>query len=290
MSAPLVSVIVPCYNQGKYLPEALDSVLAQSYTHWECIIINDGSTDETESVAKAYCAKDQRFRYLCQENQGVVAAKNYAILQSQGKYILPLDGDDLLDKSFLEKATAILDHDVEMKIVCCRVKFFGDKDEEMKLGEFTFSDLLLNNYLVNTSLFRRDDCNRVGGYKSEMVRGLEDWELWLSILENGGKVHRIDEVLFYYRIHGQSRNSISQEVFSELHYTVAHIHSRALYNEYKVLYNEYKKCYLAYMQIKRSRSYKLAHACQLLANKYLPVLKFWKKHNVGEVYGFSHHP
>lgn len=92
-SKPIVSIIVPCYNQGHLLCDALDSVLMQTYIDWECIIVNDGSTDNTESVALAYCEKDARFMYFYQDNQGVIASRNNAIRKSNGRYILPLDGE-----------------------------------------------------------------------------------------------------------------------------------------------------------------------------------------------------
>ena len=265
----IVTVIVPCYNQGQYLSEALDSVLAQTYTQWECIIINDGSTDNTEEIAKAYCGKDQRFQYLYQENQGVVAAKNNAIRHSHGQYILPLDGDDLLGNSFLEEAVAILDTDEEIKIAACRVGYFGDVQGEMKLGDFTLSDLLIRNYMVNTSMFRRDDFDHVGGYKREMARGLEDWELWLSILENGGKVYRIDKILFYYRIHENSRNAIPYEKHSRLKETIIKIHSQLLYNEFIKLYQMYR-------YVNTSKTYRLAKRIQMIANAF-HAIAFWKK-------------
>ena len=92
---PKVSVIVPCYNQGEYLADALESVLYQTFTDWECIIVNDGSSDNTEEVANKFCELDKRFKYISQTNQGVSAARNNGIKASSGTYILPLDGDDV---------------------------------------------------------------------------------------------------------------------------------------------------------------------------------------------------
>ena len=89
MKKGLVSVIIPCYNQGCYLSEALDSVMRQTYPNWECIIINDGSKDQTDAVAKEYCQKDSRIRYISQENSGVIAARNRAVSESSGEFILP---------------------------------------------------------------------------------------------------------------------------------------------------------------------------------------------------------
>ena len=96
-----VSVIVPVYNQGEFLSEALESVLQQTYPNWECIIVNDGSTDNSGEVAKGYVNKDDRFKYLYQDNSGVAAARNNGIRHSDGFYILPLDSDNVLCPTYL---------------------------------------------------------------------------------------------------------------------------------------------------------------------------------------------
>src|SRR5687768_10004937 len=92
---PLVSIIVPCFNQAEFLNETLQSVLSQTISDWECIIINDGSKDNSEEIALPWVDKDKRFKYLKQENRGVCAARNKGISEANGKYILPLDGDNL---------------------------------------------------------------------------------------------------------------------------------------------------------------------------------------------------
>lgn len=101
---PLVSIIVPCYNQGQYLGEALDCVLAQTYSNWEVIIVDDGSTDNSAEVAKAYIAKDSRIHYFHQSNAGPSAARNYGVRESKGEHIQFLDGDDKLSARCFELA------------------------------------------------------------------------------------------------------------------------------------------------------------------------------------------
>jgi glycosyltransferase involved in cell wall biosynthesis len=105
----LVSIIVPCYNYGYFLPETLDSILAQSYTKWECIIVDDGSTDNTKDVATTYLITDQRFRYIYQNNRGLSAARNTGIKLSKGSYIQFLDADDLLQEKKLESQICFLE-------------------------------------------------------------------------------------------------------------------------------------------------------------------------------------
>lgn len=215
-SKPIVSIIVPCYNQGHLLCDALDSVLMQTYIDWECIIVNDGSTDNTESVALAYCEKDARFMYFYQENQGVIASRNNAIRKSNGRYILPLDGDDKIAPTYLEKAVPIVSDNPKVSIVYSLVEQFGEKEGLYFLPEFDLNKMLLDNCIVVTALFRRSDYNNTKGYNPNMENGLEDWDFWLSILELGGTAYRIDEVLFYYRIQNSSRNRSLNPVVDKL--------------------------------------------------------------------------
>ncbi|HEU4496898.1 MAG TPA: glycosyltransferase family 2 protein, partial [Flavobacterium sp.] len=97
-----MSIIVPCFNQSQYLGEALQSVSEQTYTDWECIIVNDGSPDDTEEVSKEWCEKDARFKYLYKENGGLSSARNAGIAVAGGEYILPLDADDKIAPEYAE--------------------------------------------------------------------------------------------------------------------------------------------------------------------------------------------
>ncbi len=129
-SAPLVSIIITCYNQGQYLHDALNSVLMQSYTKWECIIVNDGSFDNTQEVALRWCAKDVRFAYLFQENRGVAEARNLAITKSTGKYIQFLDADDVLVRDKLSYQVSILESDNQIGIIYGSSRYFFDQKME----------------------------------------------------------------------------------------------------------------------------------------------------------------
>ncbi|MBR4388620.1 MAG: glycosyltransferase family 2 protein [Prevotella sp.] len=249
MSKPIVSVIVTCYNKAQYLPDALESLLAQTFNNWECIIVNDGSIDNTEDVALDYVARDKRFIYLSQENQGVVVARNNGVLKSQGEFILPLDGDDKIEKTFLEKSVEAIRKDSKIKIVCCRVDYFGEVQGEKVLRPFSLSNMLIGNCMVNTSLFRREDFDRVGGYNPNMNIGWEDWDFWLSILEDGGEVYKINEVLFYYRKLTKSRNNSFEEKKKEVRILL-------LSNHIELLDREYHDLFYKYNGIVESRLYK----------------------------------
>ena len=202
---PLVSVIVPCYKQAEFLPEALSCVLAQTCPDWECIIINDGSPDNTEAVAQSWLAKDARFKYLQQENQGPSAARNNAIRHSSGKYILPLDADDRVGAGYLSDAVAALEQDAELTLVYSRVSFCGEKHGEWELPDYSPSELLVRNMIFNSAIFRRADFDRVGGYDESFREGHEDWEFWISLLCPDGKVLKLPEIYYFYRVRDCSR-------------------------------------------------------------------------------------
>jgi len=203
----LVSIIVPCYNQALYLNECLQSVLNQSYTNWECIIINDGSEDETTSIATSWCEKDNRFIYIEQENKGVSIARNNAITKSKGTYILPLDADDYISKNYLEFCTKEIEKNKNIELVYGNCIKFGEEQGEWNLPSYSYERLLQYNMIFCTSLFKRSSFDKVGGYDEKMVNGLEDWEFWIRLLKHRGEVVNIKECDFYYRIKEVSRNT-----------------------------------------------------------------------------------
>ena len=201
---PKISVIVPCYNQGEFLSETLDSVLLQTYTNWECIIINDGSSDNTAEIANIYCKKDPRFIYIYQENSGLCIARNKGINACNGEFILPLDSDDKIAPQYLEYGIKEFENNPNLKIVYCRAELFGISKGEWLLPNFSMERMLGRNCIFCSAIFKKEDFLRVGGYNSNMKYGFEDWDFWLSILETDKDVFQIDKILFYYRIRKKS--------------------------------------------------------------------------------------
>nr|MBA3248444.1 glycosyltransferase family 2 protein [Pyrinomonadaceae bacterium] len=194
---PVVSVIVPCYNQGHLVDEAVDSVLAQTFSDFEIIIVNDGSTDEaTNRILQAY--DKPKTTVLHTHNCGLGGARNNGIRAAQGKYILPLDADDRIGSAYLEKAVEALDARPNVGIVYCEAEFFGERAERWNLPEPQFPDILLWNVIFCSAFFRKKDWEASGGYRTN-VPAWEDHDFWLSIVELGREVYRIPETLFYYR-------------------------------------------------------------------------------------------
>ncbi|MBD8348147.1 glycosyltransferase family 2 protein [Dysgonomonas sp. HGC4] len=197
---PAISIIVPCYNQAQYLPETLQTVLEQAYANWECIIVNDGSPDNTEEVALEWCGKDDRFKYLKKENGGLSDARNYGIKHSLGKYILPLDSDDKISKDYTREAIEVLEKDSAIKLVFCRAQLFGGDSQEWELLPYTYENLLLvRNCIYCSAIYKREDYNKTVGYNVNMIYGWEDYDFWISLLNKDDKVVKLDKIHFFYR-------------------------------------------------------------------------------------------
>jgi len=200
---PEVSVIIPCYNQGKYLNDAVDSVLAQSYTDFEIIVVNDGSSDEyTKQMLADF--KRPRTRVLVTDNQGLAAARNNGIAESQGTFILPLDADDKIEPDYMKKAVSLLKNDADVGIVYSKGRLFGAVDTDWDLPDFSLTRMLVDNIIFCSAFFRKADWLSVGGYDTGMLYGWEDYEFWLSLIELGRNVVQIPETLFCYRVASDS--------------------------------------------------------------------------------------
>ncbi len=202
----VVSVVIPCFNDGQYINEALESVARQSVTGWEIIVIDDGSTDpHTCAVLENF--HGDRIRVLHIRHQGPAAARNLGIGLASGRYILPLDADDRIADTYLEKAARILDANPDVEIVYCQADYFGLLQGKWRLKPYDKETFVLENMIFSTSMFRRSTWERVHGYSENMIYGMEDYDFWIKILSRGGKVHRIEEALFYYRVKPRSRTA-----------------------------------------------------------------------------------
>ncbi|MCC9071702.1 glycosyltransferase family 2 protein [Flavobacterium sp. F-65] len=240
MIKPLVSVIIPCYNHGQFLDEAIQSILEQSYFDWECIIINDGSIDNTEEIAQKWVNIDHRFIYFYKENGGLSSARNYGIKKSRGSYILTLDADDFYHHTFVEKGVDILLKNATIGIVSSwGIRFSGNE----QFGIFkptgkTIKDFLFYNAAIGTSLFRKECWEKVKGYDENMKLGYEDWEFYIRVCRLGWDVHILEEVLFFYRQHQFSMRTIAINKHNKDIKKYIFIKHKDLYIEYYESYIE----------------------------------------------------
>jgi len=196
----IISIIIPCYNQAEYLEEAVQSVLDQTYTNIEIIIVNDGSTDNSQEIAEALQKEyPEKIKIISQQNQGLSVARNTGIKESTGNYILPLDADDILDSHMLEKTVEVL-YNEDIDIVSPDGLTFGEKEYKIVPKDSSLCNLLYANCLIICSLYKREVWLRTGGYKQNMHGGYEDWEFWINAVKYGFKFKRYPEILFHYRV------------------------------------------------------------------------------------------
>ncbi len=203
-----VSVIIPCYNHGRYLDEAVASVVAQMYPDWELIIVDDGSTDDTAAIAERLIATyaDRNMRLIRQANQGLSASRNTGIAAAKGTYILPLDADDALEPGMLAATTPILDAQPEIGFVYTDVLMVGVETTRWSGGAYAVQKLLFDCPMVPMTLFRREAWSTVGGFRADLQpQGYEDWDFWLSLAQAGWLGYHVPQLLVRYR---RSNNSM----------------------------------------------------------------------------------
>ncbi len=201
--APMVTVVIPCYNQGAYLQATVDSVLKQTHSNIEIVVVNDGSDDE-HTLSVFQILERQNVPVLHTANQGLAAARNNGINIARGEFILPLDADDLIGELYVEKAVAVFEKDPSIGIVYCKAKLFGAVETEWLLPPYSLEKMLFDNVIFCSALFRKADWEAVGGYDTAMVYGWEDYEFWLSLIELGRGVYQIPEIFFFYRVASDS--------------------------------------------------------------------------------------
>lgn len=198
---PRVSIVIPCYNHGKYIRETLKSIeRAKDSALYEIIIVNDGSTDEFTNN-ELQKLSEEGYHVIKQKNAGQAAARNTAIAKSRGEYILPVDSDNMIYPEYIYKCIEILDADKSIAVVYGNAKTFGNKSGLLNPGNYNLQKLMLINYIDACAMYRRSLWEAVGGYDPKIPTiGYEDWELWLNASFMGFKFLYIDEVMFEYRI------------------------------------------------------------------------------------------
>jgi glycosyltransferase involved in cell wall biosynthesis len=198
-ATPRVSVIIPCYNLGPYLDEAVESVLSQTFQDVEIVVVDDGSTDPATTALLANYERPKT-RVIRVPHAGLGAARNVGIANTTGGYLCALDADDRLAPSYLEKTTRVLDADPSVTFVSAWLRAFGEEEWEWTPERCDLPTLLWEDTVLTAALVRREAVRDAGGYDTAMpVQGDEDWDLWLTLVERGGRGLILPEVLFEYR-------------------------------------------------------------------------------------------
>lgn len=207
--SPKVSVLVAAYGQEAYLSETLQSLVDQTYTNWEAIVVDDGSPDNVAEVAREWTARDARIKFFHTDNHGVSAARNFAATKATGKYVMSLDGDDMIRPTYIEKCVEVLETLPDMKVVYPGWQFFGADNHTPEITYTDFREELLHNNIHVSAMMRLEDFRKAGGFDEQMRTAMEDWEFWIRVLSNEkpNQVRLIPERLLLYRQKIKSRNN-----------------------------------------------------------------------------------
>lgn len=215
-TTPMISVVIPSYNCAEFLPQALDSVLIQSYSVIEIIIVDDGSTDETRQIVQPYLGR-QNIRYVYQENRGLPGARNRGVEESRGEFIAVLDADDALAPTALEEMLhALSDSDASWCVIDI-VKFWEDYREIQKtdLPKDDLRIAILNEDFIRRAMFfRKVALQRIGMWDASM-KMREDWDLNIRLISGAEPFVYVARPLYHYRRRpGSITTGSSEKLFS----------------------------------------------------------------------------
>lgn len=199
-----LAIVIPCFDQGEYLPDAIASVERTVSAPYELLIVNDGSTDAA-TLETLGCLRQAGYRVIDQENRGLAEARNHGIRESTAPIFLPLDADNRLRPDFVDTALALLARDGTVAAVYGDRVEFGLRSGRVQVGVPDLDRLLCGNYIDACALIRTDAWRACGGYDARMpTPGAEDWDLWLSMLEQEFTLARLDIAAFDYRVRPDS--------------------------------------------------------------------------------------
>lgn len=250
MTKPLISIIIPVYNSAKFIRKCLDSILAQTYTNWEAILVNDGSTDNCGVICDEYAKKNNRFKVLHQENKGVVSARNRAIATATGDFLAFVDSDDFISSIMLEKMVTLAVEE-ESDIVWCNVKKIHKDFEEVeqirihKDNDTNIRKLLecaIPGYLPN-KLISKDFWDNANIETDKQGVMWEDTYISLQLLMNNPKNAHIDSSFYSYnQTNENSATAQNEAIIIKAEKNIINIYKYLV--KYKILkkyFNEFSK-------------------------------------------------
>lgn len=260
-----LSIVIPCFNDGQFIREALASAETCLDPIYEIIIVNDGSTDPVTCQIFDEL-KSSGYRVIDQPNQGLSAARNTGIKLARGEYILPLDSDNRIRAAYIHRGIEILDKFSDVAVVYGDVERFGEGINDLqeipnfnlsyhdvsfvngfrgvqKIPDFNLSWLINHNYIDACAVFRKSVWEECGRYDTNMPFGCyEDWDLWLSIAKKGYKFYHVPEILFDYRVRPISLSTAarSKEKSKVVCRYIASKHAALFPKEYRSYFKFYR--------------------------------------------------
>ena len=211
---PILSVVMPCYNYGRFIREALQSLRAQTFTDFEIIVVDDGSTEDL-TLKILDDLRNEGMRVLREEKLNAASALNLGIREARGRYICCLAADDTIEPTYFEKSLCLLESNPGVTFAYTLVETFGDEKRTWFTEPFDLRLLLEYNYICAAAIFRRSIWDEVGGFDQSM-EGYEDWDFWIKVGKTGSRGKLIPEILFNYRRHGTTLNLRSDRKYKNL--------------------------------------------------------------------------
>lgn len=264
MEDPLVSVVIPCYNDYLYIQQAVNSIFKQTYENIEIFIIDDGSNSKTKHVLKEL--KGDNLTIITQENLGPSAARNKGVSIANGDYILTLDADDFFEPTFVRKSMEVLGKSPNVGLVSSYAYYFSENrvHGEIKPSGGKSGDFLQENSALASSMYRKKCWEEVSGYDENLLKGYEDWDFNISITKVGWDVAIIKEFLFNYRVKPNSRNKRADDFHRyELLKYIYLKHGDVFIENYEKmiiqLVSRTEKCEREKFKIRNTRTYKLGN-------------------------------
>jgi len=229
----IISIIIPCYNSELTLQSTLESVINQNFQDWETIIVNDGSTDNTEKIALKWVEKDKRFKYYSKKNEGLGKTRNFGINKSQGIFILPLDSDNLIEKDFIQEAIKVFENNLQVGVVYGHAEYFGEKTGKWEVDDYQIDKILVHNYIDACAIYKKKIWQEVNGYDENMpYQGHEDWEFWIALGNINVEFYHLNKITFRYFV---SNTSMIRSFTKEM----THLNQDYIVKKHSILYHKY---------------------------------------------------
>ncbi|KUJ63749.1 hypothetical protein AR687_00750 [Flavobacteriaceae bacterium CRH] len=274
----LVSIIIPCYSQAAFLDETLSSVLVQTYQNWECLIINDGSPDNTDEIAQKWVEKDNRFKYFFKQNSGVSNTRNFGLEKATGEYIQFLDADDVLFDTKLELSLQTIENAVneDIQILFTNFRMFTNN---VKITTEPYCNFQQELFTYENLLYKWNDGFSIpiqtAFIKSSLLQNIrfpehmtaqEDWIFWVNLFKSNPKVLFINQTLALYRVNMASR-TLSRDMLEDqlkaYEYFKDFLNEEDFHKMSLVLISRYYKksgyFITKYNEIKNSNTYKIGN-------------------------------
>lgn len=288
---PLISVIIPCYNQARYLSDAVESVISQTYTNWECIIVNDGSPDDTKSIAEYYLAKDNRIKYVEKKNGGLSSARNAGVKVAKGQFLQLLDADDVILESKFEEQIRILLRSKADVCICDYKKIDFDTKAELVKGlrSLPHETEILKEFLLywenrlsipcHCIIFKKEIITSNKISFNEKLPNHEDWTFWVELFMVKPTYCCINKVLCHYHYIQDSMCADRKLMYKGFNKAIRYIKRKYKYSKTEPNLNEYldKKKHTIkeiYQPRKKNRikiiRRKITFRLQLLLTNYKP--------------------